>query len=143
MTDTPITLVGNLVADPDLRHSPSGAAVADFTVASTPRRYNKQTGQWEDGEALFMRCSIWKQAAENLAASLRKGDRVIVTGALKQRSYETREGEKRTIIECDAQEVAPSLRYATTTVTKNPRGGNEWGGGTTAGWPADDDAPFK
>ena len=109
--DTPITLIGNLTADPELRFTPSGAAVSDFTVASTPRVFNKETNDWKDGDTLFLRCSIWRQAAENVAESLRKGDRVIVTGALKQRSYETTEGEKRTVFEVNAEEVGRSLKF--------------------------------
>lgn len=126
--DTPITVVGNLVADPELRYTPSGAAVANFRVASTPRRYDSQSNQWVDGEALFLTCNVWRQAAENTANSLTKGDRVIVNGRLQQRSYETREGEKRTVFEVEADEVGPSLKYATTQVTKTPRDGGGTGG---------------
>src|SRR3954470_12148863 len=111
--DTVITVIGNLTADPELRFTSSGAAVASFTVASTPRTFDRQSGEWKDGEALFMRCSIWRQAAENVAESLTRGARVIVSGRLKQRSYDTREGEKRTVIELEVDEVGPSLRYAT------------------------------
>lgn len=131
--ETTITVVGNLTADPELRFTPSGAAVANFTVASTPRRYNSQTSQWEDGDALFLRCSIWRDAAEHVAESLTRGSRVIVQGRLRQRSYETREGEKRSVIELDVDEIGPSLRYATAKVTKaNRRGGsnNSFGGGS-------------
>ncbi len=128
--DTNLTIVGNLTADPDLRFTPSGAAVANFTVASTPRIFDRQTGEWKDGEALFMRCSIWREAAENVAETLTRGARVIVTGRLKQRSFETREGEKRTVIELDVDEIGPSLRYATAKVTKTSRGG---GGGSRGG----------
>jgi single-strand DNA-binding protein len=135
--ETVITVVGNLTGDPELRFTPSGAAVANFTVASTPRTLNKQTNEWEDGEALFLRCSIWRQAAENVAESLTKGARVVVTGRLKARSYETREGEKRTVWECEVDEVGPSLRYATAKVTKATRsgggGGYSGGGGGFAG----------
>src|SRR5215204_1208619 len=106
--ETVITVVGNLTDDPELRFTPSGAAVANFTVASTPRSFNKQTNEWEDGEAMFLRCSIWRQAAENVAESLQRGMRVVVQGRLKQRSYETPEGEKRTVIELDVEEVGPS-----------------------------------
>ena len=106
--DTPITVVGNLVADPELRYTPSGSAVANFRVASTPRRYDSQSGQWVDGEALFLTCNVWRQAAENVANSLTKGDRVIVNGRLRQRSFETREGEKRTVFEVEVGEVGPS-----------------------------------
>lgn len=116
--DTGITLVGNLVDDPELRFTSSGAAVAKFRVASTPRTYDRQTGEWKDGEALFLTCSIWRQAAENVAESLQRGSRVIVHGRLKQRSYETREGEKRTVFEVEVDEVGPSLRNATAKVTK-------------------------
>lgn len=133
--DTPITLVGNLVADPELRYTPSGAAVANFRVASTPRRFDSQSNQWVDGEALFLACNIWRQAAENVANSLTKGDRVIVQGRLRQRSYDTREGEKRTVYEVEVDEVGPSLRYATSQVTKTPRQGGQgnWNGGNQGG----------
>jgi single-strand DNA-binding protein len=133
--ETTITVVGNLTDDPDLRFTPSGAAVANFTVASTPRFFDKQTNEWKDGEALFLRCSIWRQAAENVAETLQRGARVIVQGRLKQRSYETREGEKRTTFEVDVEEIGPSLKYATAKVTKTSRsgtgssGGNSYGGG--------------
>src|SRR4051795_4437119 len=127
--DTNITLVGNLTDDPELRFTPSGAAVANFTVASTPRFLDKQTNEWKDGDALFLRCSIWRQAAENVAESLQRGARVIVQGRLKQRSYETKEGEKRTVYEIDVDEVGPSLRYATAKVVKGQRGGGGGGGG--------------
>ncbi|MCV7316583.1 single-stranded DNA-binding protein [Mycolicibacillus parakoreensis] len=130
--DTNLTIVGNLTADPDLRFTPSGAAVANFTVASTPRIYDRQTGEWKDGEALFMRCSIWREAAENVAETLTRGARVVVTGRLKQRSFETREGEKRTVIELDVDEIGPSLRYATAKVTKISRGGGARGGGAAS-----------
>ena len=105
--DTTITVVGNLTADPELRFTPSGAAVANFTVASTPRIYDRQSGEWKDGEALFLRCNIWREAAENVAESLTRGARVIVTGRLKQRSFETREGEKRTVVEVEVDEIGP------------------------------------
>lgn len=137
--DTTITVVGNLTADPDLRFTPSGAAVANFTVASTPRFFDKQTNDWKDGDALFLRCSIWRQAAENVAESLTKGARVIVQGRLKQRSYETREGERRTVYELDVDEVGPSLRYATAKVSKVTRSGGGFGGGSApAAAPAED-----
>jgi single-strand DNA-binding protein len=138
--DTLITVVGNLTADPELRFTPSGAAVANFTVASTPRQFDRQSGEWKDGEALFMRCNIWRQAAENVAETLTRGARVIVSGRLKQRSYETREGEKRTVVELEVDEVGPSLRYATAKVNKVSRGsgGGGFGGGGSAGGPADD-----
>jgi single-strand DNA-binding protein len=138
--DTVITVVGNLTDDPELRFTASGAAVANFTVASTPRFFDKNTNDWKDGDALFLRCSIWRQAAENVAESLTKGARVVVQGRLKQRSYETREGEKRTVYELDVDEVGPSLRYATAKVTKVTRsgGGGGFGGGAPAAAPADD-----
>ena len=125
--DTFVTVVGNLTGDPELRFTPQGAAVASFTVASTPRTFNKQRNEWEDGETLFMRCSIWREAAEHVAESLTKGTRVIVQGRLVQRSFDTREGEKRTVVELQVEEVGPSLRYATAAVTRSQRGGN--GGG--------------
>lgn len=123
--ETILTILGNLTADPELRFTPSGAAVANFTVASTPRRLNAQTSQWEDGDALFLRCSIWRQAAENVAESLTKGARVIVSGRLHQRSYDTKEGEKRTVVELDVDEVGPSLKYATTKINKVSRSTSE------------------
>lgn len=126
--DTILTVIGNLTADPELRFTPSGAAVANFTVASTPRMFDRQTNEWKDGEALFMRCSIWRDAAENVAESLTKGARVIVSGRLKQRSYETREGEKRTVVELEVEEVGPSLKYATAKVNRASRGGGGGGG---------------
>ncbi|HEY9311375.1 single-stranded DNA-binding protein [Williamsia sp.] len=131
--DTVITVVGNLTADPELRFTPSGAAVANFTVASTPRTFDRQTNDWKDGEALFMRCNIWRDAAENVAESLTKGSRVIVSGRLKQRSYETREGEKRTVVELEVDEIGPSLRYATAKVNRASRGGGSGGGGGNFG----------
>src|SRR3954466_3652522 len=131
--DTTITVVGNLTADPELRFTSSGAAVANFTVASTPRTFDRQSGEWKDGEALFLRCSIWRQAAENVAESLQKGARVIVQGRLKQRSFETREGEKRTVIELDVDEIGPSLKYATAKVNKAGRGGGGCSGGGGGG----------
>src|SRR5919198_1498050 len=131
--ETTITVVGNLTADPELRFTPSGAAVANFTVASTPRIYDRQSGEWKDGEALFLRCNIWREAAENVAESLQRGSRVIVTGRLKQRSFETREGEKRTVVELEVDELGPSLRYATAKVNKTQRGGGG-GGGFSRGW---------
>lgn len=135
--DTTITVVGNLTADPELRFTPSGAAVANFTVASTPRIYDRQSSEWKDGEALFLRCNIWREAAENVAESLTRGSRVIVTGRLKQRSYETREGEKRTVVEVEVEEIGPSLKYATAKVNKASRGGGSGGfGGGGGGAPA-------
>ncbi|MCQ4624290.1 single-stranded DNA-binding protein [Corynebacterium sp. CCUG 69979] len=128
--DTPITVVGNLVADPELRFTPQGLAVANFRIASTPRTYNRDTNQWEDGEALFLTCNVWRSVAENVAESLTKGMRVIVNGRLKQRSYQNREGENRTVFEVEVDEVGPSLRYASASVNRNPReGGNQGGGG--------------
>ena len=121
--DTTITMIGNLVDDPELRFTPSGAAVAKFRVASTPRYLDKQTNEWKDGESLFLQCQIWRQAAENVAESLTKGMRVILSGRLKQRSYETKEGEKRTVFEVEVDEVGPSLRNATAKVTKAQRAG--------------------
>jgi single-strand DNA-binding protein len=131
--ETPITVIGNLTADPELRFTPSGAAVANFTVASTPRTFDKQSNEWKDGEALFLNCSVWRQAAENAAESLQRGMRVIVSGRLKARSYETREGEKRTVFEIDVEEVGPSLKYATAKVTKTTRSGGQGGGGFSGG----------
>ena len=129
--ETIITLVGNLTADPELRFTPSGAAVANFTVASTPRTFDRQSGEWRDGDAMFLNCSVWRQAAENVAESLTKGMRVVVQGRLKSRSYETREGERRTVFEVEVEEVGPSLRYATAKVTRSSGGGggNYSGGG--------------
>ncbi|MDN6683610.1 MAG: single-stranded DNA-binding protein [Bifidobacterium crudilactis] len=121
--DTNITVVGNVVADPELKFTPSGAAVANFRVASTPRTFNKQSNQWEDGEAMFLTCNVWKQAAENVAQSIVKGMRVIVTGRLKTRSFTTKEGDNRTVFEIDVDEVGPSLRYASAQVTRTPREG--------------------
>lgn len=131
--DTVITVVGNLVADPELRFTPSGAAVANFTVASTPRSFDKNTNEWKDGEALFLRCTVWRQAAENVAESLQRGTAVIVQGRLKQRSYETKEGEKRTSYELDVEEVGPSLRWATAKVTKASRQQSDSGYSTGGG----------
>lgn len=125
--DTPITVIGNLTADPELRFTPSGHAVASFTVASTPRHFDKQSNEWVDDEALFMRCSIWRQQAENVAEGLTRGTRVVASGRLVQRSFETREGEKRTIIEMQCDEVAASLKYATVRVTRTSRGGQTAG----------------
>ncbi len=135
--ETVITVVGNLVDDPELRFTPSGAAVANFRIASTPRTFDKQSNEWKDGEALFLTCSVWRQAAENVAESLQRGMRVIVQGRLKSRSFETREGEKRTVFEIDADEVGPALKYATAKVTKTSRsgsGGGYSGGGGGGGW---------
>jgi single-strand DNA-binding protein len=143
--DTIITVIGNLTADPELRFTPSGAAVANFTVASTPRTFDKQSGEWKDGEALFLRCAIWRQPAENVSESLSKGARVIVTGRLKQRTYETKEGEKRYVIELDVEEIGPSLRFATAKVNKAARGTGGVSGGADSwdtGRFADDPPPF-
>lgn len=156
MNDTTITLVGNLTADPDLRWTPAGAAITTFTVASTPRVYDRQEGQWKDGEALFLRCTVWREAAEHVAETLSRGSRVIVTGRLKQRSFETRDGDKRTVIEVDVDEVGPSLRYLSATLNKpaktagNGRATNGAAGdgaGSDDSWasvepPAFEEAPF-
>ncbi|UED85333.1 single-stranded DNA-binding protein [Streptomyces profundus] len=132
--ETVITVVGNLVDDPELRFTPSGAAVAKFRVASTPRIFDRQTSEWRDGESLFLTCSVWRQAAENVAESLTKGTRVIVQGRLKQRSYEDREGVKRTVFELEVDEVGASLRSATAKVTRAAgRGGQGGGGGWSGG----------
>ncbi|MFI5783147.1 single-stranded DNA-binding protein [Nocardia sp. NPDC051570] len=156
-----ITVIGNLVAAPELRFTPAGAAVANFTVASTPRVFDRQSNEWKDGEALFLRCNIWREAAENVAESLSRGSRVIVTGALKQRSYETKEGEKRTVVELEVTEVGPSLKYATAKVNRTTRTGAQsnskpsvvaddpWGSApaaapalAAAGFGGDDEPPF-
>ncbi len=146
--DTVITVVGNLVDDPELRFTSSGAAVAKFRIASTPRFMDKQSGEWKDGEALFLTCNVWRQAAENVAESLSRGTRVVVQGRLRQRSYETREGEKRTVYELEVDEVGPSLRYATAKVQRMSRsssgggfgsGGSGGSGGSSGGGFAGDD----
>jgi single-strand DNA-binding protein len=134
--DIQVTIVGNLTNDPELRFTPSGAAVASFTVASSTRVLDKQTNEWKDGDTVFMRCSVWRQYAENVAESLQRGMRVIVSGRLQQRSYETKEGEKRTVVECQVDDVGPALRYATAKVTKVSRGTG--GGGGFGGGPVDD-----
>lgn len=142
--DTVITIIGNITADPELRFTPSGAAVANFTVASTPRQFDRTSNEWKDGETLFMRCSVWRDAAENVAESLQRGTRVLVSGRVKSRSYETKEGEKRTVIELDVDEVGPSLKYATAKVNRTQRGnggggfnpggqGGSGGGGSSSG----------
>ncbi|MCD0482181.1 single-stranded DNA-binding protein [Streptacidiphilus sp. ASG 303] len=131
--ETVITLVGNLVDDPELRFTPSGAAVAKFRIASTPRTFDRQTNEWKDGESLFLTCNVWRQPAENVAESLQRGMRVIVQGRLRQRSYETREGEKRTVFEVEVDEVGPSLRSATAKVTRANRSGGGQGGGFGGG----------
>lgn len=129
--ETVITVVGNLVDDPELRFTPSGAPVANFRIASTPRTFDRQSNEWKDGDALFLSCSVWRQAAENVAETLQKGMRVVVQGRLKQRQYETREGEKRTVVELEVEEIGPSLKYATAKVTRAARqsGGGGFGGG--------------
>jgi single-strand DNA-binding protein len=131
--DTNITVIGNLTDDPELRFTPSGAAVAKFRVASTPRFMDRTTNEWKDGEPLFLACTVWRQAAENVAESLVRGSRVIVSGRLKQRSYETREGEKRTVIELEVDEIGPSLRYATAKVQKMSRSSGGGGGFGSSG----------
>lgn len=141
--DVIVTIVGNLTGDPELRFTPSGAAVCNFRVASTPRVLDKATNEWKDGEPFYISCNVWRQYAENVAETLTRGARVIVTGRLKQRSYETREGEKRTVIEMEVDEVGPSLRYATAKVNKVSRGGGGFGGdsgfsGGGSAAPADD-----
>ncbi|MGW5670565.1 single-stranded DNA-binding protein [Micromonospora sp. NPDC003776] len=142
--DTTITVIGNLTDDPELRFTPSGAAVAKFRVASTPRFMDKASGEWKDGEPLFLSCTVWRQAAENVAESLQRGARVIVSGRLRQRSYETREGEKRTVIELEVDEIGPSLRYATAKVQKMSRsgGGGGFGGGGQGGGGGNFDDPW-
>ncbi|MER7620417.1 single-stranded DNA-binding protein [Streptomyces sp. NPDC126503] len=143
--ETVITVVGNLVDDPELRFTPSGAAVAKFRVASTPRTFDRQTNEWKDGESLFLTCSVWRQAAENVAESLQRGMRVVVQGRLKQRSYEDREGVKRTVFELDVEEVGPSLKNATAKVTKTAgrggQGGYGGGGNSGGGQPGGGGAP--
>ena len=137
--ETTITVIGNLTNDPELRFTPSGSAVANFTIASTPRTFDRQSNEWKDGETLFLRAGVWKEAAENVAESLTKGMRVIVSGRLKSRSYETKEGEKRTVIELEVDEIGPSLRYATAKVNRTQRqdaagrGGNQGAGGSWGG----------
>ncbi|MDO3705572.1 single-stranded DNA-binding protein [Micromonospora echinaurantiaca] len=143
--DTTITVIGNLTDDPELRFTPSGAAVAKFRVASTPRFMDKASGEWKDGEPLFLSCTVWRQAAEHVAESLQRGTRVIVSGRLRQRSYETREGEKRTVIELEVDEIGPSLRYATAKVQKMSRsggGGGGFGGGGGQGGGGNFDDPW-
>ena len=134
--DTQITVVGNLVSDPELRYTPTGVAVANFRVASTPRTFDRQANEWKDGDSLFLTCNVWRQAAENVAESLQRGMRVIVMGRLHQRSYETREGEKRTVFEIEVDDVGPSMRNASAKVAKSNRsggGGGGFGGGTGGG----------
>ena len=132
--ETPITVIGNLTADPELRFTPNGVPVANFTVASTPRTFDRQTNEWRDGEAMFLNCSVWRQFAENVAESLSKGMRVIVNGNLKARSYEDRDGNRRTSYEIDVNEVGPSLRFASAKVARNQSsGGGNWGGNAGGG----------
>lgn len=146
--ETALTVIGTLTADPELRFTPAGAAVASFTIASNPRIYDKNANEWRDGEALFLRCSIWRQAAENVAECLTRGTRVIAQGRLKQRSFETREGDKRTVIELEVEEIGPSLKFATATVTKAARASASVGAGTGGGDPwassggVSDEPPF-
>ena len=133
--ETTITVIGNLTSDPELRFTPSGSAVANFTIASTPRTFDRQSNEWKDGETLFLRASVWREAAENVAESLTKGMRVIVSGRLKSRSYETKEGEKRTVIELEVDEIGPSLRYANAKVNRTQRsGGGGAGNGAQGGF---------
>ncbi|SMC95751.1 single-stranded DNA-binding protein [Lentzea albidocapillata] len=154
--ETTITVVGNLTADPELRFTQSGAAVTSFTVASTPRKFDKNSGEWKDGEALFLRCNVWRQVAENVAESLTRGSRVVVSGRLRQRSFDTKEGEKRTVVELEVDEIGPSLRYATAKVNRVSRGsggqqsggdgvsespGGSWGSGPAADAGGFDDEP--
>jgi single-strand DNA-binding protein len=138
--ETVITVVGNLTADPDLRYTQNGLAVANFTIASTPRNFDRASNDWKDGEALFLRASVWREFAEHVASTLTKGSRVIATGRLKQRSYETKEGEKRTSIELEVDEIGPSLRYATAQVTRaaSSRDGGNGGAATSRGAVADE-----
>jgi len=131
--ETTITVIGNLTNDPELRFTPSGSAVANFTIASTPRTFDRQSNEWKDGETLFLRASVWREAAENVAESLTKGMRVIVNGRLKSRSYETKEGEKRTVIELEVDEIGPSLRYANAKVNRTQRSGGQGGQGGFGG----------
>jgi single-strand DNA-binding protein len=150
--ETTITVIGNLTSDPELRFTPSGSAVANFTIASTPRTFDRQSNEWKDGETLFLRASVWREAAENVAESLTKGMRVIVTGRLKSRSYETKEGEKRTVIELEVDEIGPSLRYANAKINRTQRGtqggqagqgnGGFGGQGNTSGQPAAQEDPW-
>ncbi|MFF2822649.1 single-stranded DNA-binding protein [Arthrobacter koreensis] len=149
--ETTITVVGNLTSDPELRFTPAGAAVANFQIASTPRTFDRQSNEWKDGETLFLRCSVWREAAENVAESLTKGTRVVCQGRLTLRSYETKEGQPRTVMELEVDEIGPSLRYAAAAVTRTQRGGGapatasapSWGGSTN-GWGAatTNDPPF-
>jgi single-strand DNA-binding protein len=139
MNETTVTLIGNLTADPELRFTSTGTAVANFTVATTPRTFDRASGEWKDAEALFMRCTLWRQPAEHLTESLRRGDRVIVIGRLRQRSFETRDGDKRTVIECDATEVGASLQFRQATLTTPTRAGAQTAANNQLG---DDEPPF-
>jgi single-strand DNA-binding protein len=134
--ETTITVVGNLTSDPELRFTPSGSAVANFTIASTPRTFDRQSNEWKDGETLFLRASVWREAAENVAETLTKGTRVVAQGRLKSRSYDTKEGEKRTVMELEVDEIGPSLRYASAKVSRTQRsgGGGGFGGGDSGGF---------
>ena len=134
--DTIITIIGNLTAEPELRFTPSGAAVANFTIASTPRQFDRQSNEWKDGETLFMRCSVWREAAENVAETLQKGMRVIAQGRLKSRSFDTKEGDRRTVMELDVDEIGPSLRFASAKVNRQSRGGGSSGGFSGGGQPS-------
>ena len=131
--ETIITVIGNLTADPELRFTPSGSAVANFTIASTPRTFDRQSNDWKDGETLFLRCNVWRESAENVAETLTKGTRVVAQGRLKSRSYDTKEGEKRTVMELEVDEIGPSLRYASAKVTRTQRSGGGNGGGGFGG----------
>jgi len=139
MNETTITVIGNLTADPELRFTSSGTAVANFTVAATPRTFDRTCGEWRDAEPLFLRCTLWRQPAENLAESLRRGDRVIVVGRLRQRSFDTRDGDKRTVIECDATEVGASLQFRQARLTAAARAGAPAPADSASG---DDEPPF-
>jgi single-strand DNA-binding protein len=145
--ETTVTIIGNLTADPDLRYTAQGAAVANFSVASTPRTFDKASGEYKDGQPLYMRCNLWRQPAEHAVESLSRGDRVIVTGRLRQRSFETREGDKRTVVELEVDEIGPSLRYATAKVAKAERGSSKPAGQPGGDpWPtaaaSEEDSPF-
>ncbi|MGY2116610.1 single-stranded DNA-binding protein [Nocardia gipuzkoensis] len=137
--DTVITVIGNLTADPELRFTPGGVAVANFTVASTPRVFDRNSNEWKDGDALFLRCNIWREAAENVAESLVRGSRVIVSGRLKQRTYQTREGDKRTVVELEVDEVGPSLRYAIAKINKTSRSDSNTSAFGASGWNANNE----
>lgn len=142
--ETTLTLIGNLTNDPELRFTPSGSAVANFTIASTPRTFDRQANEWKDGETLFLRASVWKEAAENVAESLVKGTRVIASGRLKSRSYETKEGEKRTVMEFEVDEIGPSLKNANAKINRTQRNGQGggFGSGNSAAWGGDSEPPY-